>query len=180
MGSLKEAQDELATSFVNSNNFLANLDDTSDDYYETLLKQMGVENADTIVKNELAKKKGLEAIETADLTNMTSDEIAKLIEEKAKTDQARNAMKLFALEKVYANGKALDTTEDINQLINLMDSLGLSTNKSPRPKPKIPLTIQIKIKPKRQRQRLTGSPAVSPECSPLLTIRLLNFRICSA
>ena len=128
MGSLKEAQDELATSFVNSNNFLANLDDTSDDYYETLLKQMGVENADTIVKNELAKKKGLEAIETADLTNMTSDEIAKLIEEKAKTDQARNAMKLFALEKVYANGKALDTTEDINQLINLMDSLGLSTN----------------------------------------------------
>lgn len=127
MADTKKAQDELATSFVNSNNFLANLDDTSDDYYRTLLTEMGVTNAGTIVTNELAKKKGLAAIETADLASMTSKEIAKLIEEEGKTDSARNAMRLFALEKVYANGKALDTTEDINQLIKLMDSLGLAT-----------------------------------------------------
>ncbi len=128
MADIKDAQDELATSYVNSNNFLADLDLENEDYYKTLLTQMGVTNADAIVTNKLAKKKGLAAIKTADLANMTSDEITALILEKGKTDDARNAMKLFALQKYYANGNALNTTQDMNQLILLMESLGLATD----------------------------------------------------
>lgn len=128
MADIKDAQDELATSYVNSNNFLADLDLENEDYYKTLITQMGVTNADAIVTNKLAKKKGLAAIKTADLANMTSDEITALILEKGKTDDARNAMKLFALQKYYANGNALNTTQDMNQLILLMESLGLATD----------------------------------------------------
>ena len=127
MADTKKAQDELATAYVNSNNFLANLDGTNQDYYKTLLTEMGVTNADAIITNKLARKKGLAAIKTADLSNMTSDEISKLIQEKGETKAARNAMKLFALEKIYADGNALSTAQDIDQLILLMESLGLAT-----------------------------------------------------
>lgn len=128
MADTKKAQDKLASSYVNSNNFLANLDETNQDYYRTILSEMGVTNAAAIVTNELTKKKALAAIETEDLTNKSSSEISALIQEKGETDAARNAMKLFVLEKMNANGKTFDTTEDINQLINLMESLGLTTD----------------------------------------------------
>lgn len=127
MADTKKAQDKLATAYINSNNFLANLDGTNQDYYKTLLTEMGVTNADAIITNKLARKKGLAAIKTADLSNMTSDEISKLIQEKGETEAARNAMKLFALEKIYADGNALSTAQDIDQLILLMESLGLAT-----------------------------------------------------
>ncbi|MCM1115893.1 MAG: hypothetical protein NC397_10410, partial [Clostridium sp.] len=126
MSQCREAANKLATAYVNSNNFLANLTEKNADYYKSVLSEMGVENADAIVTNELAKQKGIAAIETADLTNMTAEEINKLIEEKGKTDEARNAMKLFALEKIYANGNGLDTSSDVEQLANLVESLGIA------------------------------------------------------
>ena len=126
MAECKDAANKLATAYVKSGNFLAKLTRENEDYYISVLQEMGVENADAIVTNELAKQKGLAAIETANLSNMTVDEIKQLIDEKGKTDNARNAMRLFALEKIYANSNGLDTTGDVQQLVNLMEAFDIA------------------------------------------------------
>lgn len=55
MEECQAAANALATEWVNNGNFLANLTDQNRDYYETQLKNMGVENAHVIVLENLAK-----------------------------------------------------------------------------------------------------------------------------
>ena len=121
----RKVTNKLATAFVNSRNFLSNLTDSNKDYYISQLEAMGVENAREIVLNALEKSKAQLALETENLADMTAEEIVQLIDEKAKTEDAADAMKAFALEKIYANSNALDTTEDIQSLINLMEAFGI-------------------------------------------------------
>ena len=49
------AANALASEWINNGNFLANLTDQNRDYYETQLKNMGIENAHIIVLENLAK-----------------------------------------------------------------------------------------------------------------------------
>ena len=52
MEQCQNAANDLATEYVNSNNFLAQLNDTNKDYYITQLDNMGVDNAEEVIKKE--------------------------------------------------------------------------------------------------------------------------------
>ena len=127
LSELKQAQDELATSYVNSSNFLVNLNKTNQDYYKSILSEMGITNADSIITAKLAEQKGIAEMKTHDLSKMTGKEINKLIEEKGEAENAKAAMRNFALSKVFANGKGLDTKSDIQQLRSLVKAAGVAT-----------------------------------------------------
>ena len=82
MKELKSAQDDLATSFVNSNNFLANITDGTKDYYISLLREMGVTNAVEVATKALeTKTKSLK--ETKDKLGISSKELKSINLEEA-------------------------------------------------------------------------------------------------
>ena len=127
MEECEEAADKLATAYVNNGNFLAKLTSKNEDYYISVLKEMGVQNAEQIVLDALNRKKAEATVQTMNFTNMTGEEIVKLLEEQGALNGTTEALKLYALKKIYANGNGLNTTDDINQLIALVKSLGYST-----------------------------------------------------
>ena len=141
----KKAANALATEWVNSNNFLAQLTDENKDYYITQLNNMGVENAEAVVTAFLTKKREEEALATeysnaataynssvkdqnkkitTDLTNVTGVEIQRLKSEGIISADTAEKMRLLAVKKAMANGVTLNTTADIQ---NLADLAGAST-----------------------------------------------------
>lgn len=135
MDKCKNAANKLATAYVNSNNFLANLDEDTRDYYTSVLDEMGVENAAEVVTQSLAQKTALLAAEKEfaeakgkDLSNATWEEITAFAEEAGRSEEARNALYQFALQKELANGTTLDTDSDIDAIIRLVENLGGATS----------------------------------------------------
>ena len=79
---LKEAQDRLAESYMNSNNFLAGLNKPNQNYYKTLLKEIGIMKVESLVAEQLAenlrqaKEAKLEsALVPIDISDATDEEI---------------------------------------------------------------------------------------------------------
>lgn len=131
LSELKKAQDDLATSYVNSNNFLSNLDETNKGYYISLLQEMGVTNAETVVTQTLANKKYNLALQnefvkdkSVSLKKATISEINGFIDEKKYSDKAKNALYQLALQKKLTNGTTLDFNSDISQIKAFVNALG--------------------------------------------------------
>lgn len=131
LSELKKAQDDLATSYVNSNNFLSNLDNTNKGYYISLLQEMGVTNAETVVTQTLANKKYNLALQnefvkdkSVSLKKATISEINGFIDEKKYSDKAKNALYKLALQKKLTNGTTLDFNSDIGQIKAFVNALG--------------------------------------------------------
>lgn len=133
---LKKAQDELASSYVNSNNFLSNLKETNKDYYEGLLKEMGVINAHEIVterleneqKNLSIVKKEL-GIKASDFKNATVSEIAALYDVKSASKKASTAMYNLLSSKIKSGQVTIKTAADCQNLINMANAAGIATHK---------------------------------------------------
>lgn len=133
---LKKAQDELASSYVNSNNFLSNLKETNKDYYEGLLKEMGVINAHEIVterleneqKNLSIVKKEL-GIKSSDFKNATVSEIAALYDVKSASKKASTAMYNLLSSKIKSGQVTIKTAADCQNLINMANAAGIATHK---------------------------------------------------
>ncbi len=130
---LKEAQDALATSFVNNGNYLANLTSENQAYYQSLLQEMGVTNADQIIKqqliineDELTTKKINSKLATVDLVSATDTEIAGLGNELTNLYGTSEALGLYVLKKQLANKNALKTSDSISNLIGLAKQCGLT------------------------------------------------------
>ena len=128
---LKTAQDQLATSFVNSNNFLSNLNSTNKDYYTGLLEEMGVLNAKSIVEqalianeDEIITKKIDNKLATIDIVNNTDSEIAGLGNEITALYDSSKALGFYVLKKQLANSNALSTSDSIKNLIALAKQCG--------------------------------------------------------
>lgn len=134
----RKAANKLATEWVNSNNFLSQLDKTSEGFFTSSLTDMGVENAEEIVSGLLAQKEEETALEaqfakvtTDDLTQATEEQINTVIreidvlaQEENMTEEARQALYHMALEKMIANGIKLDTVADITALESLISKIG--------------------------------------------------------
>ena len=156
MGSSKSSMEEcqtvanaLATEWVNSNNFLANLDETNKDYYETQLANMGVENAQAVVSNALAQKRKEEALATEyatlalvynsdaknnnvqvsdSLSNATANDIVQLIEEGNVSNETAQSLANYYFEKLNASNLTIATAGDCQNLANLCESLGIAAS----------------------------------------------------
>ncbi len=128
-----DAAIKLAAAYVKNNNLLDNLTDESEDYFIYFLKQLGLDNAESIVNETITANKekqkyksgALEAA-TKDLTNNTSNEskdFLKTIEDEkeisslAKTELAD----LIAKERIF-NSDTLSTSEKVNELNKLAEA----------------------------------------------------------
>lgn len=141
----KQAADALATEWVNSNNFLSNLNDTNKQYYITQLDNMGVQNAETVVENALIQKRKEEALATeyatsataynssekgknnqitTDFLNITGSEINALAQAGGEYLNTANDIAVYKVQKAMANKTTLDTSADIR---NLADLAGAAT-----------------------------------------------------
>lgn len=133
LGSSKSSMEEcqaaanaLATEWVNSNNFLANLNETNKDYYITQLDLMGVENAEKLVTDSLSSSKealslkyqALNALLT-DFNGKTNNACQSLFNEQTSTDQARYALANLVSQEIIFNNTGLDVAGKISALNQL-------------------------------------------------------------
>lgn len=127
--SMKECQaaaNALATEWVNSNNFLANLNETNKNYYITQLDLMGVENAEKLVTDSLSSSKealslkyqALNALLT-DFNGKTNNACQSLFNEQTSTDQARYALANLVSQEIIFNNTGLDVAGKISALNQL-------------------------------------------------------------
>lgn len=131
MADCKKAANELATEWVSSNNFLAQLDKTNKNYYISSLKTIGVKNAEKVVTNALANKHKLLAVQKKfatetgdDLSRQTKDEADKFAEENGYAENLKYGLYDLALQKQLTNGSKLSFDDDINAIIDLVDAAG--------------------------------------------------------
>ena len=131
MEAVQNATNELATAYVNSNNFLANLTETNRDYYASQLSAMGVENAEEVVTASLSAQKEILAIKEQALavtkdgvTASTAGEINALLNEANASETTRAYLfQLTAAEQVF-NNQSLDTSGKIRALGELATAYG--------------------------------------------------------
>lgn len=133
MEDLKAAQDRLASSYVNSNNFLAQLNNTNKDYYTSLLEEMGITNAKSIVtqtlianEDEAVTSKINAQLASINFANATNEEITGLSNELTALYGSSEALGLYVLKKQLSNENALDTSESVANLIALSKQCGLT------------------------------------------------------
>ncbi len=128
---VQNATNELATAYVNSNNFLANLTAANKDYYTSQLSAMGVENAEEVVTASLSAQKEILAIKEQALavtkdgvTASTAGEINALLNEANASETTRAYLfQLTAAEQVF-NNQSLDTSGKIRALGELATAYG--------------------------------------------------------
>lgn len=130
----------LATEYVNSNEVICQLDDSTADYFRTQMTSMGVSNADAVVEQRLAylhaqQAEGLQECTNASLeyngqkitsanysdflANATANEIGALANEAVQSGNTANALSVLAVKKAIANGTTLSTSGDIQNLADL-------------------------------------------------------------
>lgn len=130
---LKEAQDSLATSFVNNGNYLANLTSEKKEYYKSLLEEMGVTNASQIIQQQLISNEDKLTTEkinaklaTLELESATVNESTALGNELTGLYGSSEALGLYVLKKQLANKNTLKTSDSIENLIALAKQCGLT------------------------------------------------------
>lgn len=134
MEECQKAANKLATEWVNDNNFLSQLNSTNKDYYISTLNNMGVSNAESVVAQVLSNKHKVLAAQKEyaketgkDLTAQSVEEINKFAEEKGYTENLKYALYDLALQKQLTNGTKLSFDDDINSIIDLVESAGTAT-----------------------------------------------------
>lgn len=126
MDDCKEAANKLATAYVNSNNFLSNLTAENEDYYKSVLKEMGVENAAEVVTAALNKQKVNAKIATFDMKTATEQEISTLGSYVKSLDDSSKALAYYTLQQQIANNNALDTSDSVKNLMKLAKQCGIT------------------------------------------------------
>ena len=127
----QSAFDDLVTVWVNSSGILDGVSEDTAGLTAAMLSNMGVTNAEEIVMDALAKKHAEVAAEkyynanaTDDLKNATISECAQFVSEADVSEQCRKALARLVLAKISANNTKIDTSSDIDQIINLANAAG--------------------------------------------------------
>lgn len=131
---------KLATEYVNSNEVICQLDDSTAEYFRTQMTSMGVSNADAVVQNRLnylhtKQAEGLQECVNAGLqyndqkitssnysdmlASATANEISALANEAIQSGNSADALAILAVKKAVANGTTLSTAGDIQNLADL-------------------------------------------------------------
>ncbi len=133
MEKCQNAANKLASAYVNSNNFLANLTEGTKDYYTSVLEEMGVENASEIVHNKLIQSgKNLNVITKElgiskdELSNLTLEESSTLNGLSNASEEAKQSLYYYMLQKIQSNEISLATAADCQQLYNLAEQAGIT------------------------------------------------------
>lgn len=131
----QSAFDDLTTAWIDSKLALNGYTEENANLIASMLKNMGVANAEEVVasrlaftQEQLAAQKAYTAEMSDALANATASEIPGLIDEATQSDIAKVALAGLALEKANANGTILDTSGDIENAIALINTIGSATS----------------------------------------------------
>ncbi|GLB26632.1 hypothetical protein LXJ15735_28730 [Lacrimispora xylanolytica] len=131
----QSAFDDLTTAWIDSKLALNGYTEENANLIASMLKNMGVANAEEVVasrlaftQEQLAAQKAYTAEMSDALANATAGEIPGLIDEATQSDIAKVALAGLALEKANANGTILDTSGDIENAIALINTIGSATS----------------------------------------------------
>ena len=130
----QEAFNKLATAFIDNKLALDDLSEADKQVAIDMLKTMGVENAEEVVLDRVARKQKDLALEkefTASTSKMLSKatlgEIDSFIKEENKSAETRQELVRLALQKLTVNGTVLDFSGDISNIIGFVEVLGGAT-----------------------------------------------------
>ena len=137
-----QAMNDLASEYVNSNNFLSKLNDSNKDYYISTLSNMGVENAEEVVLATLKNKTEALAAETKalamekefcaekgmQLSEANAQDIIGFIESHHYSQEAATALLQLALKKQLVNGTTLDFSSDIANIAEYVNAITGTAN----------------------------------------------------
>ena len=120
-GECQEAANALATEWVNSSDFLAQLTEQNEEYYKTQLESMGIENYEEVISyaNALNEAKEVLSQSSLELGNATYDEIEALIVEGQYSELTANMILALYDAKIAEQAATLDTSADCANLIAL-------------------------------------------------------------
>lgn len=123
LSDFKKVQDELATSFLNNNNFLSNLNKQNQSYYDNMLSEMGITNAHAITTDILNKKlSGLALAKRAateagkNFNAMTLSEIVTQNAYRSASNDARIALLNLYLQQNILSNSTLNMSQKIQAL----------------------------------------------------------------
>lgn len=148
----KEAFNDLIGAWVQSTGILSKVDDSTATLTASMLKMMGVENADAIVTEALTANKIAEEYALYDLTDATEDEIqakyqeiSALIEEGEVSGTTATALfELIAQQTIFSNQK-LDVYGKISALQELAVAFGITADAALGASEAINLENQLKL-----------------------------------
>ncbi len=112
----REAANALATEWVNSSDFLAQLTEDTKEYYETQLEAMGVENYEEVIESTLVLKEAKEALADVDFADASYEDIEVLIQEGEYSALVTEQMWALYYAKLAESGTFLDSSADCAQL----------------------------------------------------------------
>lgn len=117
----QEAANALATEWVNSSDFLAQLTEQNEEYYKTQLEAMGVENYEELISYAHALNEAKEVLSQSslELGNATYDEIEALIAEGQYSELTANMILALYDAKIAEQAVTIDTAADCENLIAL-------------------------------------------------------------
>ena len=128
------AFDDLTNAYIYQSGVLDELNESNAQAAINMLDSMGVANAEAVVMNYLAAQTEYAAIakdnaaySSAVLAEATLQDINNILMEGSVTEDTKNQIIAYYLEKLTASGISLDTAEDCNQLMNLISALGGAT-----------------------------------------------------
>ena len=117
----QEAANALATEWVNSSDFLAQLTEQNEEYYKTQLESMGIENYEELISYAHALNEAKEVLSQSslELGNATYDEIEALIAEGTYSELTANMILALYDAKIAEQAVTIDTAADCENLIAL-------------------------------------------------------------
>lgn len=130
---LKKAQDDLATAYINSNNFLSGLvnetgkcTDANKQYYISQLEELGIKNAEEVVNNAIIQQKANLALADENLAGKTEEERIALINETMQLAGNNAELQSYIYYKTLASNSALSTSASVQNLITLGKQCGIA------------------------------------------------------
>lgn len=136
MDEFKKKQDALATSFVNTGNYLGGITKQSKERYVAMLKEMGVINAEEVATKALeTKEKTLKeakdklGISSKELKSINLEEADALDDLDLSADGAAKALYDYMIQKIQCGKVKLDTATECTNLYNLALKAGIATSK---------------------------------------------------
>ncbi len=134
MAQCQKAANELAGAYVNSHGFLSNLTEENQDYYKSILDEMGVENSSSVIKQALANSTNTLSAEKEyasqtgqNLAEQSAEEIAAFATQQSYSDSLTMSLYQLALQKQLINGTTLDFSSDIGAISELVSNIGGAT-----------------------------------------------------
>jgi len=118
----KSAFNNLVTEWINTKGVLDNVTEENEKLTVSMLKQMGIANAETIVANKLALDKEKLRIETELGKDATLEGIMAMYGECEAGSLTQQALAQLAIEKMLVNENKIITSGDIDQIIALAES----------------------------------------------------------